>query len=161
MQDKKDGAFVVATANDLSVFPPEFLRRGIFDEIFFVDFPDERGRTDIFKIHINKKKCDKDDELLNNLGKVCYDLAKHKNAQGCAGSDIEAVVNNATEKAWRNNNPLSSAILTKELEYITSLTKMLQGKIIIMRKKFEEYQLRPARFTEGDWQMFDVDGRKI
>jgi hypothetical protein len=159
MQEKKGGAFVVATANDLSVLPPEFLRRGRFDEIFSVDFPDKTGIAHIFKIHINKKKCDKDDELLNKLDDVCGKLAEHEHAQGCAGSDIEAVVNNATEKAWRNNKPLSYAIIAKELDYIKPLAEVLKEKIEKNREKFGQYQLRPAKFTKGDWQMFDIDGQ--
>jgi hypothetical protein len=149
----------VATANDLSVLPPEFLRRGRFDEIFSVDFPDNKGIAHIFKIHINKKACDKDDELLNKLDEVCEKLAKHKNAAGCAGSDIEAVVNNATEKAWRNKKPLSYAILENQLGYITPLEKVLEEKINKNREKFGKYHLRSAKFADGDWQMFDVDGQ--
>jgi SpoVK/Ycf46/Vps4 family AAA+-type ATPase len=159
MQEKKGGAFVVATANDLIKLPPEFMRRGRFDEIFSVDFPDEKGIAHIFKIHINKKICDKDDELQNKLDEVCEKLAKHKNAAGCAGSDIEAVVNNAVEKSWKNQKPLSYAILEKQLDYITPLEKVLEEKIKMNREKFGKFHLRPAKFTEGDWQMFDVDGQ--
>jgi SpoVK/Ycf46/Vps4 family AAA+-type ATPase len=54
LNDKKSQVFVMATANDVSVLPPEFLRRGRFDEIFYVDFPNERERKEIFKIHIGK-----------------------------------------------------------------------------------------------------------
>ncbi|GBU27574.1 hypothetical protein R84B8_01108 [Treponema sp. R8-4-B8] len=54
LNDKKSQVFVMATANDVAVLPPEFLRRGRFDEIFYVDFPNERERKEIFKIHIGK-----------------------------------------------------------------------------------------------------------
>jgi len=54
LNDKKSQVFVMATANDVAVLPPEFLRRGRFDEIFYVDFPNERERKEIFKIHISK-----------------------------------------------------------------------------------------------------------
>ncbi len=54
MQDKNKPVFIVATANDVSKLPPELLRKGRFDEIFFVDLPNRREREEIFKIHLNK-----------------------------------------------------------------------------------------------------------
>ena len=51
---KENTVFVVATANDVTVFPPEFFRKGRFDEIFFIDFPNEEEREKIFKIHLEK-----------------------------------------------------------------------------------------------------------
>ena len=58
LQDKRSPVFVVATANDLSGIPPEFLRQGRFDDIFFVGLPGKSQREDIFKIHINKRRRD-------------------------------------------------------------------------------------------------------
>jgi len=55
MQEKKSPVFVVATANDISQMPPEFLRKGRFDEIFFLDFPSKESRKDILKIHLRKR----------------------------------------------------------------------------------------------------------
>src|SRR5678815_5900429 len=52
LQDRKGDVFVVATANDVSLLPPEFLRKGRFDEIFFVDLPDGGTRQEIFRIHL-------------------------------------------------------------------------------------------------------------
>ena len=59
LQEKKSPLFVVATANDISSFPPEFLRKGRFDEVFFVDFPNEEERENIFKIHLKKREKNK------------------------------------------------------------------------------------------------------
>ena len=56
MQEKKSDVYVVATANDISNLPPELLRKGRFDEIFFVDLPSEHERKKIFDVHINKRR---------------------------------------------------------------------------------------------------------
>lgn len=55
LQDKKSPVFVVATANDISALPPEFLRQGRFDDIFFVDLPDQKQRADILRIHLARR----------------------------------------------------------------------------------------------------------
>ncbi|MBI4602686.1 MAG: AAA family ATPase, partial [Planctomycetes bacterium] len=58
LQEKRKEVFVVATANDLSVVPPELLRKGRFDEVFFVDLPDAREREEVFRIHLGLRKQD-------------------------------------------------------------------------------------------------------
>ena len=55
MQEKESTVFIVATANDISKLPPEFLRKGRFDELFFVDLPTERERRKILEIHLRKR----------------------------------------------------------------------------------------------------------
>ena len=75
--------FVVATANDLSMLPPELLRKGRFDEIFFVDLPNAQERESIFKIHL---------ELRNQDGRS-LDLSRLvKATDGFSGAEIEQVV---------------------------------------------------------------------
>ena len=59
--------FVIATANNVQALPPELLRKGRFDEIFFVDLPSAKEREEIFKIHINKKKRDVETIDINTL----------------------------------------------------------------------------------------------
>jgi SpoVK/Ycf46/Vps4 family AAA+-type ATPase len=58
MAERKKRVFIVATANDISALPPELVRKGRFDEIFFVDLPDQQTRADIFKIHLARRKVD-------------------------------------------------------------------------------------------------------
>src|SRR5690606_28091021 len=60
MQDRKGDVFIVATANDVSRLPPEFLRKGRFDEIFFVDLPDPEAREAILRIHLARRGLDPD-----------------------------------------------------------------------------------------------------
>ena len=94
MQEKTKEVFVFATANDLSRMPPELLRKGRFDEIFFVDLPGREARKDIFRIHLDRKG--QDVARLSELvpGKLLDET------EGYSGSEIEAVVNEALFLAY-------------------------------------------------------------
>jgi hypothetical protein len=135
------------------VLPPEFLRRGRFDEIFSVDFPTETERVDILKIHLKKAlKQDIDEETEKGLA------ALSKKMEGYAGSDIAALVNDAIETQW--NNPGKSTpileILETQRKYIKPLKEVLKVKIEMNRKKFGEYKLTSASFDE---QSYDMDSQ--
>ena len=83
MQEKTAPVFVVATANDISSLPPELLRRGRFDEIFFLDLPSSNERKEIFAVHLRKRRRLPQD----------YDLAELANhSEGYVGSEIEQAV---------------------------------------------------------------------
>ena len=90
MQEKKSPVFVVATANDISQMPPEFLRKGRFDEIFFLDFPSKESRKDILKIHLRKRN---KEDWFTILEKFADSM------EGYTGADIEAVVKELIEMA--------------------------------------------------------------
>ncbi|MBI4461838.1 MAG: AAA family ATPase [Acidobacteria bacterium] len=83
LQEKKETVFVAATANDLSATPPELLRKGRFDEIFFVDLPDRDARREIFSIHLTRRRQNPADYNLNALAEA---------ADGFSGAEIEQVV---------------------------------------------------------------------
>jgi SpoVK/Ycf46/Vps4 family AAA+-type ATPase len=83
MQDKKAPVFVIATSNDVSALPPELMRKGRFDEIFFVDLPAHPERKEIFTIHLRKRGR----EVANHD----VDLLARK-AIGFSGAEIEQVV---------------------------------------------------------------------
>ena len=105
MQEKKEEVFVFATANNVSQLPPEMLRKGRFDEIFFVDLPGEEARRAIFKIHLENKKQDAKlvtDEII-------------KDTEGFSGAEIEAVVKDAFFVACHENNGGDPKITTKML----------------------------------------------
>ena len=80
MQEKKAPVFVVATANDVSQLPPEMLRKGRFDELFFVDLPNQQEREAIWEIQIGKYGRDPKDFDLVQLAKA---------TEGLTGSEIE------------------------------------------------------------------------
>ncbi len=83
MQEKKDGVFVTATANEWAKLPPEFQRKGRFDEVFFIDLPNDKERLDILRIHLQKR----------NLPIKGIDLARLvRESAGFSGAEIEQVV---------------------------------------------------------------------
>lgn len=83
MADQNDGVFIVATANDVSRLPPELLRKGRLDEIFFVDLPDTETRRTIFSVHMKKRNLDIKALDLDQLAKA---------SEGFSGSEIEQAV---------------------------------------------------------------------
>ncbi len=91
MQDKKAATFVVATSNDVTSLPPELLRKGRFDEIFFIDLPSQEEREQIFKIHIRKRKRNPDNFDLPALAEA---------TPGFSGAEIEACVVDALYEAF-------------------------------------------------------------
>ncbi|MBR5163731.1 MAG: AAA family ATPase [Schwartzia sp.] len=96
MQEKDSLAFVVATANKIDVLPPELLRKGRFDEIFYVDFPNEREREKIFEIHIKKRRgADGWQKIKNDRLSSLVEKTK-----GYCGADIEGVVRESIEAAF-------------------------------------------------------------
>lgn len=135
LQEKKEDVFVVGSANDLSKLPPEFLRKGRFDEIFFVDLPDADERKGILSIHLKLRKQDPAQFDLARLAAV---------TEGFSGAEIEQVViaalyralhakgrlsNEGILEAVRSTVPLS---LTRR-EDITHLRAMAEGRFTPVR----------------------------
>jgi hypothetical protein len=106
LQEKRADVFVVATANDLSALPPELLRKGRFDEIFFVDLPDATEREAILRIHLSLRK--QDPERLNLTQIVVA-------ADGFSGAELEQVVIVALLRALQEHRPLDTQLLLDEL----------------------------------------------
>ena len=135
LQEKKQDVFVVATANNLSSLPPELLRKGRFDEIFFVDLPDDTERESIWKIHLGLRKQD---------SKV-FDLSTIVSASdGFSGSEIEQAVVTALYRALHQKTPLTTDLLIEELtqtvplsvtrrEDIDALRQTAQGRFVNVR----------------------------
>ena len=113
LQEKQEEVFVVATANDLSALPPELLRKGRFDEIFFVDLPDDREREAIWTIHLNLRK---QDVRTINLTHVV------SASDGFSGSEIEQAVVAALYRALHQKSPLTTALLLDELSQTVPLS---------------------------------------
>ena len=105
LQEKRQEVFVVATANDLSQLPPDLLRKGRFDEVFFVDLPDDQERLTIFEIHL--KLCRQDPEN--------FDLAPLvEAADGYSGAEIEQAVIAARYRGLYQKQPLDTGLLLEE-----------------------------------------------
>ena len=94
MKEKKSPVLVIATANDVSQLPPEILRKGRFDEIFFVDLPSEDERLEIFKIHLAKRGRNPDNYNLKSLVENSYTYT---------GAEIEAAIISAMYEAFDDN----------------------------------------------------------
>jgi len=114
MSEKRDNVFVVATANDFSrLFAryPEFMRRGRFDEIFWVGLPDEAARKTIFKIYLGKhtQPTDQAQAYLNltptQLDELCGELSHAANSQNMTGAEIEAAISEALYEACDHDRP--------------------------------------------------------
>ena len=141
LQEKENTVFVVATANDITAFPPEFLRKGRFDEVFFIDFPNEEERERIFEIHLEKRGKLTDDIDINKLA---------KQTDGYCGADIEEVVKNAVESIFilETENEEEKEITTQDLlesaKNIDSLTNILTDKIEILKKSYDKFKIKSA-----------------
>lgn len=97
LQEKTLPVFVVATANAIDQLPPELLRKGRFDEIFFVDLPDETARKDIWKIHLSKRRRDP----------AAFDLkALSRLTEGFSGAEIEQAVISAMFEAFHEERDI-------------------------------------------------------
>lgn len=124
MNDKTSPVFVVATANDISQLPPEFLRKGRFDELFFSDLPDEFEREEIFRIHIAKRKRNPDGFALGDLARI---------SEGFTGAEIEAVVVEAMFIAFDRNQDLSNENITEAVSGTVPLSKTMASQVDAIR----------------------------
>jgi len=94
MQDKTAPCFVVATANNIAALPPELLRKGRFDEIFFLDLPNEKERREIFSVHLKKRQCMPAEYDLDLLA---------RESEGYVGAEIEQTVIDAMYISFNEN----------------------------------------------------------
>ena len=141
LQEKENTVFVVATANDITAFPPEFLRKGRFDEVFFIDFPNEEERERIFEIHLEKRGKLTDDVDVNKLA---------KQTEGYCGADIEEVVKNAVESIFildtetEEEKEITTQDLLDSAKNIDSLTNILADKIEVLKKSYDKFKIKSA-----------------
>ena len=132
MQDKAAPVFVIATANDISGLPPELLRKGRFDEIFFVDLPTRSERKDIFKVHLKKRLTNSEvageilagDEIVPSLLDMLADQT-----EGFVGAEIEQIVISALYEAFFQNRTLEIRDLNEVIANMIPLS-VTQGEQI-------------------------------
>ena len=134
LQEKTAPVFVIATANDISSLPPELMRKGRFDEIFFIDLPTESEREDIFRIHIAKRD--------REPGR--FDLAAlAAQAEGFSGSEIEQVVISALYDAFDRESELSQEDLIENIRNTVPLSATRAEDINELRD-WAQSRARPA-----------------
>lgn len=148
MQEKPGAVFVIATANDITNIPPELLRRGRFDEIFYVNLPSERERKQIFHVKTKQLKTTPRGLDLAELAIL---------SEGFSGADIECVVNDALESLFRSNESiLTQALIKKHIDLITPISIVLKEKISIYQTLFENFSLKAASLTDEDLDSIDA-----
>ena len=113
MQEKKPGVFVVATANDLIALPPELLRKGRFDEIFFVDLPVAHERQAILEIHLKLRRQDPATLDVPRLVAV---------SEGFSGAELEQAVIASLYRALHESRELSTDLLEAEIRATVPLS---------------------------------------
>lgn len=124
MAEKKSHVFVVATANDISTLPPELVRKGRFDEIFFVDLPSPEIRASILAIHLSSR-----DQPLGNFDITGLAAAM----EGFSGAEIEQAVVAALYAAHATKQLLNSEHIKTEIKQTRPLSVVLSEKISAMR----------------------------
>lgn len=124
MQDKKAAAFVVATSNDVTSLPPELLRKGRFDEIFFIDLPSRDERVAIFKIHLTKRKRNPDNFDLIALAEC---------TPGFSGAEIAAAVEDALYDAFDETKELTTESIIMAARNTVPLSMTMRERIEELR----------------------------
>lgn len=125
MSERKAAVFVVATANDISALPPELLRKGRFDEIFFVDLPDESVRRSIFEIHLQRRGHAPADFALDELAAASL---------GFSGAEIEQAVVAATYRAAETGDKLTDKHVLEEIHQTYPLSVTMAEKVDALRE---------------------------
>ncbi len=136
MQEKEAPVFVIATANDIESLPSELLRKGRFDEVFFVDLPTKREREKIFQVHLNKRVSGTD---------ICHEITIGKDllgklaqmTEGYSGAEIEQIVISALYEAFFSERGLRERDLEKAIDETIPLS-ILQKEQITNLKKWAE-----------------------
>jgi AAA+ superfamily predicted ATPase len=128
MQEKKQTVFVVATANSVTDLPPELLRKGRFDEIFFVDLPDQAARVKIFDIHTRKRNQPLRADALQELATATH---------GFSGAEIESAVSEALYN-WAYERDQGKPQATFELRHIQEAIRETRPLSVLMADKIEE-----------------------
>jgi len=131
MSEKRRPVFMVATANDIMRLPPEIVRKGRFDEIFFVDLPPQENRREIFAIHLSKR----------GLDPVHFDLDALATAtDGFSGSEIEQAIVSAMYAAYQQRTQVSEKELLAEIQQTKPLS-------VVMAERIEEVRDWAAKRT--------------
>ena len=125
MQDRKTPVFVVATANSVTNLPPELLRRGRFDELFFIDLPNYEERKDIFRIHLSKRNHASESFEIDNLA---------SKTDGYSGAEIEQAIISAMYETYHKQTSLNQRQLLLSVQELVPLSVTMQENIFNLRE---------------------------
>jgi hypothetical protein len=143
LSEKRSPVFVVATANDIAGLPPELLRRGRFDEIFFVDLPSERERAEILAIHLRRRGRDPEQFPLEELAEL---------AERLSGAELEQAVCSALYVAFAENRELHQNDLLNAIHETVPLYDVYEERI----KELRDWARTRARAASIDARMVDL-----
>jgi SpoVK/Ycf46/Vps4 family AAA+-type ATPase len=124
MQDRESGVFLAATSNNISALPPEMLRKGRFDEIFFVDLPAAATRAELFALHLKKRGRNAAQFDLQSLAAA---------SDGFSGAEIEQAIASALYTAFAAKQQLNTEILIAELKSTQTLSVTRSEDITAIR----------------------------
>ena len=137
MQEKSSSTFVVATANDITKLPPELMRKGRFDEIFYVGLPKPEERRKIFEIHIGKRR--KQDLANIDINSLV------SQTEGYSGADVEGVVIDAVESAFVDGSgALTTEHLNSAIKNTHSLSEIMKESLTNLSKEYENRHFKSA-----------------
>jgi adenylate kinase family enzyme len=129
MQERKSKCFLAATANDIYRLPPEFLRKGRFDEIFFVDLPDQEIRRSLFIIHLRKRGLNPEEFNCQLLSEKAVDFS---------GAEIEQAVISALYRASSKKEPVSTHHILEQIDLTKPLALLKQEETTSLREWAKE-----------------------
>jgi SpoVK/Ycf46/Vps4 family AAA+-type ATPase len=140
MQEKTAPCFVVATANDIASLPPELLRKGRFDEIFFLDLPTQAERVEILSVHLRKR---------NRLPQD-YDLERlAQESQGYVGAEIEQAIIDGMYVGFNQDREFTSDDISQALSRQVPLSVSQRETIGALRNWLHEGRAQSASFSEA------------
>lgn len=145
MQEKKSPVFVMATANRVERLPGEFLRKGRFDEIFFVDLPTAEERKEIFKIHLLKRKRDITRFDLDQLAKI---------ADGFSGAEIEQALIAAMYDAFAQDREFTQLDIIAAIKATLPLSRTMTEQVTALRD-WARQRARPAAASVAEYQRME------
>jgi SpoVK/Ycf46/Vps4 family AAA+-type ATPase len=143
LQEKKEPVYVIATANSISELPPELVRKGRFDDIFFVDLPKELERAEIFRIHLAKRSRDPEKFDVIELS---------RGSEGFSGSEIEQAVISAMYDAFTAGREVETSDVRRALADTVPLSETLEEAI----KELRDWAKTRARPASLDTKLMDL-----
>lgn len=145
MQEKTSPVFVMATANRVERLPGEFLRKGRFDEIFFVDLPNKEERQDIFQIHLIKRRRDIERFDLDQLSNV---------SDGFSGAEIEQAIIAAMYEAFAQDREFTQLDIIAAIKSTLPLSKTMTEQVTALRD-WARQRARPAASSVAEYQRLE------
>ncbi|NES95499.1 MAG: AAA family ATPase [Desertifilum sp. SIO1I2] len=145
LQEKTSPVFVMATANRVERLPGEFLRKGRFDEIFFVDLPTEEERQEIFKIHLAKRRREITRFDIEQLAKIC---------DGFSGAEIEQALVAAMYEAFAQDREFTQLDIIAAIKATLPLSRTMSEQVTALRD-WARQRARPAASSVAEYQRLE------